>query len=344
MSVLRFGIPSKGSLYDGTIEFLAGCGLKVTRANPRRYTASIRTLPEAEVLLHRPHDIVHKVAEGSIDIGISGLDLVQELRGDDAELLVLFDDLGFGRAELVLAAPETWVDVNAWQDLADLSVEWHREGRALRIATKFPALVRRYCYAHGINYFALIDSQGATEAAPGLGYADIIADVTETGTTLRDNQLKIIGSPILRSQACLIANRRVLRADLTKLELVRSVLELVEARRRARLFYSVMANVQGRSVEEVGRQIAQRPEFSGVQGPTIAPVWDKAFDPENMDAGFVTRQPHWFAVTVVIPQEQMLPTIAHLRAIGANGLTVVPVQYVFGASSEAFDRLLSALT
>jgi ATP phosphoribosyltransferase len=341
MTSLRFGIPSKGSLYDGTLEFLASCGLKVTRANPRRYTASIRALPGAEVLLHRPHDVVHKVAEGSIDVGISGLDLVHELRGDDEDLLVLFEDLGFGRAELVLAAPETWVDVTSWQDLADLSVEWHREGRLLRIATKFPALVRRYCYDHGINYFALIDSQGATEAAPGLGYADVIADVTETGTTLRDNQLKIVGSPILQSQACLIGNRRVLRANQAKLERVRLVLELIEARRRARLFYSVMANVRGQSVEDVGREIARRPELSGVQGPTIAPVWDKALDPDN--AEFVTRQPHWFAVTVVIPQEQMLSTITHLRQIGANGLTVLPVQYVFAATSEAFDRLQRSL-
>jgi ATP phosphoribosyltransferase len=255
----------------------------------------------------------------------------------------LYDDLGFGGAELVLAVPEAWVDVSSWQDVADLAVELHRAGRPLRIATKFHALVRRYCYDHGINYFTLVDSQGATEAAPGLGYADVIADVTETGTTLRDNQLKIVGSPILRSQACLIGNRRTLRHSPPKLELVRTVLELVEARRRARLFYSVMANVQGQSAEEVGRKVAARPELSGMQGPTIAPVWSSAHDPQSNDGAFVIHQPQWYAVTVVVPQEQMLPTINHLRAIGASGLTVLPVQYVFGAESEAFTQLLAAL-
>src|SRR5437868_1225944 len=207
MTTLRFAIPSKGSLYDGAITFLDSCGLKVSRPNPRRYTAGIRALPEADVLLHRPPDIVEKVAEGEIDLGISGLDLVEELRGDRDDPLILYDDLGFGRAELVVAVPETWIDVSSWFDLADLAVELHAQGRPLRIATKYPALVRRFCFANGINYFRLVDSRGATEAAPGLGYADMVVDITETGTTLRDNQLKIVGGPILRSQACLIAHR-----------------------------------------------------------------------------------------------------------------------------------------
>src|SRR4029079_2981361 len=94
---LRFAIPSKGNLYDGTILFLDSCGLSVSRPNPRRYTAGMHTLPEVEVLLHRPPAIVEKGAEGEIDIGVSGLDLVEELRGDRDDLLVLYDDLGFGR-------------------------------------------------------------------------------------------------------------------------------------------------------------------------------------------------------------------------------------------------------
>ena len=144
MTTLRFAIPSKGSLYDGAIAFLDSCGLKVSRPNPRRYTAGIRALPEAEVRLHRPPDIVEKVAEGEIDIGVSGLDLVEELRGDRDDLLLLYDDLGFGSAELVVAVPEAWIDVSSWHDLADLAVELHAQGRPLRIATKYSALIRRF--------------------------------------------------------------------------------------------------------------------------------------------------------------------------------------------------------
>src|SRR5215217_7801090 len=111
--MLRLAIPSKGNLYEGTLAFFESCGLKISRPNPRRYTAAIRALPGAEVLLHRTPDIIEKVAAGEID-----------------DLLVLFDDLGFGRCELIVAVPEAWIDVSSWHDLADLAVELHNEGRS----------------------------------------------------------------------------------------------------------------------------------------------------------------------------------------------------------------------
>jgi ATP phosphoribosyltransferase len=326
---LRFAIPSKGAMYDGATAFLEACGLRVSRANPRRYTASIRALPGAEVLLHRPADIVEKVADGEIDLGISGLDLVNEQRGDRDELLVIADDLGFGRAELVVAVPETWIDVTAWGDLADLAMEMHARGRPLQIATKYPLLSRRFCYAQGINHFRLVDSQGATEAAPGLGYADIIIDITETGTTLRENQLKILGGPLLRSQACLIANRSCLRADAAKRESVKTVLEMVEARARARSYFQVTANIAGASVEDVGQRVAAVPDLAGLQGPTIAPLWSR--EPDGT-AG-------WYMVTLVVPQERLLALVAHLRSLQGNGIAVVPVQYIFDTTSSMFERL-----
>jgi ATP phosphoribosyltransferase len=332
---VRFALPSKGSLYDGTLAFLESCGLKVSRPNPRRYTASIRGLPDTDVLLHRPTDIVEKVAEGEIDLGISGLDLVEELRGDRDDLLVLFEDLGFGAAELVVAVPETWIDVTSPADLADLAVELHGQGRPLRIATKYPALVRHYCHANQITYFRLIDSQGATEAAPGLGYADIIADITETGTTLRDNQLKIVGEPLLRSQACLIGSRRNLQTSPKALEAARTLLEMVEARRRARRYVQVTANVAGSTVADVGRRVTARPDLSGMQGPTIAPVWAGESDGNHTTS--------WFMVTLVVPQERVLALVDHLRTIGGNGIAVTPAQYVFEGRSESYARLLGEI-
>jgi ATP phosphoribosyltransferase len=275
------------------------------------------------------------VAEGEVQVGISGLDLVEELRGDRDDPLVLYDDLGFGRCELVVAVPETWIDVSSWPDLADLAVELHGQGRPLRIATRYPALIRRFCYANGINYFRLVDSRGATEAAPGLGYADMVADITETGTTLRDNQLKIVGAPILRSQACLIGSRRSLRGNPARLAAVKVILELVEARRRARSYAQVIANIYGRSIEEIGRRMASRPGLSGMQGPTVAPVWT-----EPLDEGAAGS---WYAVTIVVPQERVLAVVEHLRELGASGLTVMPTQYVFESQSAAYQRLMAAL-
>lgn len=319
-------------MYEGAVAFLESCNLKVSRPNPRRYTAGIRTLPQADVLLHRPADIVEKVADGEIDIGITGLDLVEEQRGDRHDLLVIYGDLGFSRAELVIAVPDSWIDVSAWPDLADLSVELQAQGRPLRIATKYRELLRRFCYANGINFFRLVDSQGATEAAPGLGYADIIADITETGTTLRDNQLKIVGGPLLRSQACLVANRANLRANAGKLAAVRIILELVEARGRGRQFVQIVANVPGASAEDVGRKVAVRRDLAGMQGPTVAPVWT----PDG--ASF-----EWHTVTIVIRQDQVMPAVDHLRALGGDGITVMPSQYVFTAHSEEYQKLLAVL-
>lgn len=329
----RFAIPSKGSLYDGTVAFLDSSGLRITRPNPRRYTATIRGLPATEVLLHRPADIIEKVAAGEIDLGISGLDLVEELRGDRDDLLVVFDDLGYGNAELVVATPETWIDVTAWHDLADLAVELHSQGRPLRIATKYPALTRRFCFANGINYFRLVESQGATEAAPGLGYADIIIDITETGTTLRDNQLKIVGEPLLRTQACLIASRRCLRANPASLAATRTMLEMVEARRRARRFVQVTANIAGESAEDVGRRVTARPDLAGVQGPTIAPVWPTT--PQSSGG--------WHMVTLIVPQERILDLVAHLRELGGDTIAVMPTQYVFEAQCDSYAKLLAQL-
>lgn len=333
--MLRFAIPSKGSGYESSLALLESCGLRVLRANPRQYTATLRGLPNTEVLLYRPADIVEKVAAGSIDIGITSNDLVAEQRGDDADLLAIFDDLGFWRVELVFAVPQGWVDVSSWDDLADLAGELRAGGRRLRIATKYPETVRRFCFAHGINSFELVDSQGATEAAPGLGYADIIADITETGTTIRDNKLKIVGGPLLRSQAMLVGSRRTLRGDTTKLALLRQLLELIEARRRGRLFYSLTANLAGETVEAVGRRVSARVELAGLQGPTIAPVWSKY--------GGAGGGPQWYAVNVVVPQNELLPAVEHLRSIGAVSISTVQVQHVFGAESEAYSRLLAAL-
>jgi ATP phosphoribosyltransferase len=333
--MIKFAIPSKGSGYDGSVALLESCGLRLSRANPRQYTALLRGLNNTEVLLNRPADIVEKVADGSIDVGITGYDLVAEQRGDDTDLLILFDDLGFWRVELVFAVPQAWLDVSSIEDLADLAAERGNQGRRLRIATKYPNLVRQFCRDNGINSFQLIDSQGATEAAPNLGYADIIADITETGTALRDNKLKIVGGPLLRSTAVLVGSRKALRADKSKLVPIRQLLELIESRRRGRLFYSLTANVAGASVESVGRQVTAQIGLAGLQGPTIAPVWSKYPTESSGDS--------WYGVNVVVPQEELLPAVDHLRSIGASSVSVVQVQHVFKAESEAYARMCEQL-
>jgi ATP phosphoribosyltransferase len=332
--MIRFAMASKGSLYEGTLQFLESCGLKVSRPNPRQYTASIRALPQAEVSLHAVTEIVRKVASGDVDFGITGLDLVRELASDEPNVIVADPNLDFGRSDLVIAVPEAWLDVQNWEDVADLAAEFASAGRQLRIATKYPNLVRAFCYNGGVNVFTLVDSQGATEAAPSLGYADIVADITTTGTTLRENHLKIVaGSTILRSQACLIAGRQALQQDTAKLEALRTVLELIEARRRGRGYAQLIANVPGSSAAAVAARVTESEDLGGLQGPTVAPVYPRG--------GEVAAD--WFAVSLIIAADRILPAVAHLRSLGSTGIVVVPLQYAFTEQSDTYQRLLEAL-
>lgn len=337
--MLRFAIPSKGPGYDGTIRLLERCGLSIARQNQRQYTARLRGLPDTEVRLHRPEDILDKVAEGTIDIGITGLDIVRENRDDDENVLILYHDLGFWHVDMVFAAPQAWIDVTTWQDLAELSAEMQNQGRPLRIATKYPNLIRRFCYNQGINVFRLVSSAGATEGAPNLGYADIIADITETGGALRDNHLKVVGGSLMHSQACLIGSKRALSNSPERLRLVRMLLDLLEARQQGRSSYSLVANLAGESVEAVGRLITATPELAGLRGPTISPVWSKYQDHDDENRAGMS----WYAVNIVVPQEELLPAVEHLRQLGASTITVTPVHYTFAASSTAYEALRQML-
>lgn len=331
--MLRFALPSKGTLYEPTLQLLESCGLRVSRPNLKQYTARMNALPDVEVSFHRSTDIVAKVVVGDIDLGITGLDTVREVAGDAPNLVVIEPDLQFARADLVLAVPEAWVDVQNWSDVADLAAEFAIEGRQLRIATKYQNLVRTFFRDRGVNIFTLVDSQGATEGAPALGYADMIADITETGTALRENRLKVVsGTTILRSQACLIGGRRELARDERKREAVQTILELLEARRRARGLAQIIANVPGTDAVAVAAQVTAHPDLRGLQGPTLAPVYSS-----REDSG------QWFSASVVVAADRTLAAVTHLRSIGSTGIIVVPVQYAFADQSETYSRLLQAL-
>ena len=191
-NVLRFAIPSDGQLYEQSLKFLAECGLSVKRTSSRKYIGNISSLPEIQILFQRTADITSKVDEGSCDLGIVGLDRFEELKLEDEESILLIDDLGYGNCDLVLGIPDSWIDVISTADLADLSSEFRTMGKQFRIATKYDRLVEKFMFDKGINYFTLISASGALEAAPAIGFADIIADISSSGITLRENRLKTI--------------------------------------------------------------------------------------------------------------------------------------------------------
>ena len=268
---LIIALPSKGVMADGADNLLGRAGLRIYKPNQRQYTATIPSLPQAEVVYQRPRDILVQVGEGRADIGVTGFDIVAEHSEDSADVMVI-DQLGFGRCELLLALPDSWIDVTSIADLADLSLRQQARGAPLRIATKYSNLTKSFLYRHGISHFLLVHAEGAMEAAPRMGYADMIADLSETGTTLRENQLRPIdGGTIIASEAVLIGNRRRLREAPAKLETLREMIELIEAHRRARQFVSLRANIAGSSVGDVARAHprqsgAQRQEGTGRRG------------------------------------------------------------------------------
>lgn len=269
--------------------------------------------------------------EGSADLGISGLDRFLEVRAEGGDSILVVEDLGFGRCELVMGVPDSWVDVSSMSDLADLSLELRERGKELRIATKYPRLVQRHLFRHGVNYFSLVQSSGTLEAAPAMGFADVIADITSSGTTMRENRLKtLVDGTLLASQACLIGNKRLLAQEQSTCQETKSLLEHVEAYLRARDFFSITANIRGDSPEEVAAHVTQRPEVSGLKGPTISRVYSD-------DAGT------WYAVTMVVPRDRLLMAVDHLRQIGGGSVTVFQAHYVFQDQCNSYQDLLQAL-
>ncbi len=328
--MLRLALPSEGELQDPSLLFLKGCGLPVERASARAYMGEIAGLDEIHVMFQRNADITAKVEDGSAELGILGKDRFLEVRRDASNAIPLIEDLGYGRCELVLGIPEGWMDILAVDDLVELSLEFRRKGRELRVATKYPRLVQKFLLSRGITYFSLVQASGTIEAAPAMGYADIIADISASGVTLRENKLRTIaGGTILKSQACLIGNRRLLK-DSEKLAATRTLLELFEGHLRAESFYSVTANLQGASASAIGKKLLAYPEVSGIKGPTVARVY--------------SRDGHgWYSVTVAVKISDLPKAIERLRELGSNGMTVLPAHYVFVGECNSYQRLLEAL-
>ena len=325
--LLRIALPSDGELYESTLAFMKSCGLAVSRPNSRRYIGTVPAIPGVEVLFQRSADVTQKVEEGSAELGVTGLDRVLEYRNDEARASVLIEDLEYGGCEFVMAVPDSWMDVTSLSDLADLALEFRQEGKQLRIATKYPRLLRAFLYERGINYFTLVPASGAMEAAPAAGYADLIADLTATGVTLRENQLKTLDDgTILASQSCLIANPVLLAESGEALALARSIVELMEGHLRAEPYYRVTANVRATSAEEVSSTVLARPDLAGLRGPTVARVYN-------------VEEQDWFNVSLLIKKGQLLEAVDHLRDCGAIDVAASQLSYLFDGHSEAYRAL-----
>ncbi|MEC5291066.1 ATP phosphoribosyltransferase [Aurantimonas sp. C2-6-R+9] len=212
---VSLAIPSKGRLNEKAIAALAGAGISVAPAeNARSYRTVVSGAPGLEVLLLSASEIARELRDGAIDFGITGEDLVRETIAEPDGAVEIVARLGFGHADVVVAVPDAWVDVETMEDLSDVAGSYRaRHGRRLRIATKYWRLTQSFfTRLHGIQSYRIVESLGATEGAPAAGSADIIVDITSTGSTLTANHLKILtDGVILKSEACLVRSNRVER-------------------------------------------------------------------------------------------------------------------------------------
>jgi len=208
---LRLGVPSKGRLMEQCADWFAarGVGLRRTGAE-REYAGAVDGVEGVRLVLVAAAEVPRELAAGRLHLGVTGTDLVREDLADWQEAVAELAPLGFGQADLVLAVPAAWVDVETLDDLDAVAAQFRaRHGFRLRIATKYHRLVRAHLRAAGVADYQLVDSQGATEGTIRNGAAEAIADITSTGETLRANHLRVLdGAPILRSQATLFASRR----------------------------------------------------------------------------------------------------------------------------------------
>jgi ATP phosphoribosyltransferase len=313
---------------EDTLDFLSDCGLTVYHPNPRQYEATIPALPSVRVIFQRPPDIAVSVREGTVDFGITGLDVVEERKGDLNEIMVIHDALNFGQCRLNLAVPEAWTDVTSLDSLAEKARSLRRK---LRVATKYPELTGKFLSGRGIS-FTLIPAEGTLETAPSIGYADIICDIVSSGQTLRDNRLTALPDGcLLYSQSVLIANRDSLLNRPEALLAARFILEFFEAHLRADENLSIFANMRGESPEAIADSIFKSCHIPGLQGPTISRV--------------ITRDPaeNWFAVNIIVQKTNLYQAINELRSIGGSGVVVTPVKYIFDEEPPRYTAMVQAL-
>lgn len=209
--MLRLGLPSKGRLQQDAIDRLGAAGVTVTRsADGREYAGAVTGVPDIALTMLSAGEIPQALAEGAIHVGVTGEDLIRERIPDAAAAVAAPLRLGFGRADLVVAVPAFWIDVETMHDLDEAAAAFRaRHGRPLRVATKYHALTRAFFAQKGVADYRLVDSQGATEAAPRNGAAEVIVDITSSGDTLRANHLRVLADgEILRSEAMLCVARR----------------------------------------------------------------------------------------------------------------------------------------
>ena len=283
---IKIAVPSKGRISEPSINILEKAGLGLIDKNNRKLISKT-FYDNIEIMFARASDIPEFVNDGVADMGITGVDLIKENEVDVNELL----DLRFGQTKLVLAAPEE-SNISSVEDITS----------EMKVATEFPVLTKKYLEEKGLD-LKIVKLSGSTEAAPFIGLADLITDLTSTGTTLKMNHLEII-DVILESSIKLIANNESLSE---KRELIESVSTSIQGVLDADRKKLIMMNVKNDDLDKVKLVM---PSLGGL---TISEVLS---DEKTV------------AVQAVIDEKQVFELVNDLRNAGAKDILVVPIERI----------------
>ena len=207
---INIGIPSKGRLKKDVLKIFKKKGLKlISERGKRDLIGSIKNKDNIKILYLHAREIIERLGDNSLDIGFSGYDLLAESKVATQNKIQVLKKYNFGRANLVIAVPDKWIDVQTVADLEEISFEFKdKKNKRLRVATKYPNLSRQFLYSKGVTQFQLVKSLGSTEVAPFTGTAEVITDITSSGATLKANNLRILqDGQILKSQGCLMISK-----------------------------------------------------------------------------------------------------------------------------------------
>ncbi len=209
-NIINIGLPSKGRLKHDTINIFKKNKLNLfSERGERDLFGYIKKVPNVKIIYLHARECIEQLSLGNIDIGFSGYDLLKESEVNVQNKVLINKRYNFGNANLVLAIPDLWIDVQTLLDLDEVADEFKKnKKRLLRVATKYPNLTRQFLFSKGVTQFQLVKSLGSTEVAPFTGTAEIISDITSTGATLKANNLRILkDGEILKSQACLMVSK-----------------------------------------------------------------------------------------------------------------------------------------
>ncbi|CAK7357106.1 unnamed protein product [Dovyalis caffra] len=343
--VIRFGLPSKGRMAADTLDLLKDCQLLVEQVNPRQYVAEIPQLSNLEVWFQRPKDIVRKLLSGDLDLGIVGFDTFSEYGLGNEDLIIVHDALGYGDCHLSLAIPNYGIfeNINSLRELAQMP-QW-TAAKPLRVATGFTHLGPKFMKDNGFMHVTFSTADGALEAAPAwfsqttgvdkMGIADAILDLVSSGTTLKENNLKEIeGGVVLESQAVFVARRKSLVEQKGVRDKTKEILERFEAHLRAVDQFTVTAHMRGSSAEQVAGRVLSQPSLSGLEGPTVSPVFCKHNGKVTLD---------YYAIKICVPKKTLYQSVQQLREIGGSGVLVSPLTYIFKEVTPRWQELLLKL-